>query len=63
MADTQPVAEEAGVVHVDVIATPKRRLIMGVDLGDVPWKIYISRGLSAWGDRMWSYGSGLFMTS
>ncbi len=29
----------------------------------IPWKIYISRALSAWGDRMWSYGAGLFMTA
>ncbi len=29
---------------------------------ETPWKIYLSRALSAWGDRMWMYGSGLFMT-
>ena len=27
----------------------------------IPWKIYLSRALSAWGDRMWSFGGGLFM--
>jgi len=29
----------------------------------IPWKIYISRALSAWGDRKWSYGGSLFLTS
>ncbi len=28
---------------------------------DIPWKIYISRGMSAWGDRLWSFGAGIFM--
>ena len=28
---------------------------------DVPWKIYASRALSAWGDRLWSFGAGVFM--
>lgn len=28
---------------------------------DLPWKIYISRGLSAWGDRLWAFGAGIFM--
>ena len=28
---------------------------------DIPWKIYASRGLSAWGDRLWSFGAGVFM--
>ena len=27
----------------------------------VPWKIYISRGLSAWGDRIWAFAVGIFM--
>ena len=27
----------------------------------IPYKMYISRALSAWGDRMWDFGSGLFM--
>ena len=26
-----------------------------------PWKIYISRALSAWGDRIWSFAVGIFM--
>ena len=25
------------------------------------WKLYISRFLTAWGDRMWSFGLGLFL--
>ncbi|XP_046645830.1 solute carrier family 40 member 1-like [Daphnia pulicaria] len=28
---------------------------------DVPWKIYLSRMISAWGDRMWMFAVGLFM--
>lgn len=27
------------------------------------WTIYLSRALSAWGDRMWSFGAGLFMVA
>ena len=30
-------------------------------LRKIPWKIYFSRGLSAWGDRLWSFGAGIFM--
>ena len=28
---------------------------------DIPWKIYASRALSAWGDRLWAFGAGVFM--
>ena len=28
----------------------------------VPWKIYASRALSAWGDRIWSFAVGVFMS-
>ena len=31
------------------------------DLRSLPWKIYVSRALSAWGDRLWSFGAGIFM--
>ena len=31
------------------------------DLKKIPWKIYISRFLSAWGDWLWSFGAGIFM--
>ena len=31
------------------------------DLRRIPWKFYISRALSAWGDRMWFFGGGIFM--
>ena len=27
----------------------------------IPWKIYISRALSAWGDRIWAFAVGIFM--
>ena len=27
----------------------------------IPYKMYMSRALSAWGDRMWDFGGGLFM--
>ena len=27
----------------------------------IPYKMYFSRALSAWGDRMWCFGGGLFM--
>ena len=27
----------------------------------MPYKMYFSRALSAWGDRMWDFGGGLFM--
>ncbi len=55
-----------GSIDDDLAAKEKRKKtkrIFGVETYDIPWKIYISRALSAWGDRMWSYGSGLFMTS
>ena len=29
----------------------------------IPWKIYVSRALSAWGDRLWSFGAGIFMVA
>ena len=25
------------------------------------WKLYISRALTAWGDRLWNFGLGLFL--
>ena len=25
------------------------------------WQIYVSRGLSNWGDRLWAFGIGIFM--
>jgi putative Mn2+ efflux pump MntP len=28
---------------------------------NIPWKIYISRALSAWGDRIWAFAVGIFM--
>ena len=28
----------------------------------VPWKIYVSRALSAWGERIWSFAVGVFMS-
>lgn len=28
---------------------------------DVPWKLYCSRAIAAWGDRMWMFAVGLFM--
>ena len=28
---------------------------------DIPWKIYFSRALSAWGDRIWYFAVGIFM--
>ena len=30
-------------------------------LDSVPWKLYLSRLVSAWGDRMWMFAVGLFM--
>ena len=27
----------------------------------IPYKMYMSRALAAWGDRMWNFGSGLFL--
>ena len=34
---------------------------MGRCFEDVPWKLYGSRGISSWGDRMWMFAVGLFM--
>ena len=28
-----------------------------------PWKIYLSRALSAWGERIWMFGAGIFMVN
>lgn len=33
----------------------------GATVLDIPWKIYISRALSAWSDRLWAFGGGVFM--
>ena len=30
-------------------------------LHKIPWKFYISRALSAWGDWLWAFGAGIFM--
>ena len=30
---------------------------------DIPWKIYVSRALSAWDDRLWFFGAGIFMVA
>ena len=30
-------------------------------LEDIPWEIYLSRALSAWGDRIWDFALGIFM--
>ena len=27
----------------------------------IPWEIYVSRALSAWGDRIWNFALGIFM--
>ena len=27
----------------------------------IPWKIYLSRALSAWSDRLWAFAEGIFM--
>ena len=27
----------------------------------IPWQIYLSRALSAWGDRIWDFSLGIFM--
>ena len=27
----------------------------------IPWEIYVSRALSAWGDRIWDFALGIFM--
>ena len=29
--------------------------------GEIPWEIYLSRALSAWGDRIWDFALGIFM--
>ncbi len=66
-SETPPGGGEVAPQVVVVAKKKKRRRrpqkLFGVDTSDIPWKIYVSRGLSAWGDRMWTYGSGLFMTS
>ena len=33
----------------------------GISTRSIPWKIYISRALSAWGDRIWAFAVGIFM--
>ena len=30
-------------------------------LEQIPWQIYLSRALSAWGDRIWDFALGIFM--
>ena len=29
----------------------------------IPWNIYCSRALSAWGERVWLFGAGIFMVN
>ena len=31
------------------------------NIGKIPWQIYLSRVLSAWGDRIWDFALGIFM--
>ena len=28
----------------------------------IPWKIYVSRALSAWGDRIWEFAAAVFLS-
>ena len=37
----------------------KERHLSAVD--GIPWQIYLSRALSAWGDRIWDFALGIFM--
>ena len=30
---------------------------------DMPWKLYVSRAFSAWDDRLWFFGAGIFMVA
>ena len=30
---------------------------------NIPWNIYCSRALSAWGERVWLFGAGIFMVN
>ena len=39
-----------------------KKSLKAQDQFGTPWKIYVSRFLSAWGDRMWAFGGGIFMT-
>ena len=32
-----------------------------IKFSKIPWKLYCSRALSAWGDRLWAFGGGVFM--
>ena len=50
-----PVQEVDGEDDEEVKAKLPRTAVGGL------WKLYISRFLTAWGDRMWSFGLGLFL--
>lgn len=46
--------ETVAIKTKDITSNPASR---------IPWKIYVSRALSAWGDRLWSFGAGVFMVN
>ena len=41
--------------------SPTKSRASEMELRKIPWKIYVSRALSAWGDRLWDFGAGIFM--
>ena len=41
-------------------AKKKREKYISATKG-IPWQIYLSRALSAWGDRIWDFALGIFM--
>ena len=39
----------------------KEEFVSGLGQKSIPWQIYLSRALSAWGDRIWDFALGIFM--
>ena len=42
-------------------ASEKLPIVNQPDFHGIPWKIYLSRFLTAWGYRSWTFGAGIFM--
>ena len=44
-------------------SSTNERLKILLGNNDIPWKIYLSRALSAWSERIWLFGAGIFMVN
>ena len=55
MDGTDDTVDEAADEEEEDVKVSSRKRTSGL------WKLYISRALTAWGDRLWAFGLGLFL--